>query len=373
MTFKIAVYGIVKNESAVICRWYDTAREADAIYVTDTGSSDDTEKTLLRIAEEDPELNVFSAVFLPFRFDLARNFALTQVPDSIDYAVFLDADEVLEPGWYRKLQDVLNEHADVDAVNLRMIYTEDDSGNPGYTYNRLMVHKPSAYKWHYPAHEVLLPLRACKEAYSDIMVYHRPVEEKAPSEYMELLKLSYDENKDARSAYYYARELYQAERYEEAVAVGYKSYTLQTNYLQRLESASLLGYCYENMGNYERAKVWFTCCCMEAPDVRESWYHAASFYMRNNRYHAALGCIENMEDVKDMPKHSIIRHDNLYREVPSHLKALCLEQLGWREAAKRHIQHAFNMNPKNRALVLDLLRILDIDVTTTPLSGTPTC
>ena len=38
----IAVYAISKNESKFVDAWVDAMSEADAIYVLDTGSTDDT-------------------------------------------------------------------------------------------------------------------------------------------------------------------------------------------------------------------------------------------------------------------------------------------------------------------------------------------
>ena len=39
---KVVVYAITKNESKFVERWYNSMKEADEIYVLDTGSSDNT-------------------------------------------------------------------------------------------------------------------------------------------------------------------------------------------------------------------------------------------------------------------------------------------------------------------------------------------
>ena len=44
--YKICVYAIAKNESKFVKRWVDSMQEADAIYVLDTGSTDDTAQKL---------------------------------------------------------------------------------------------------------------------------------------------------------------------------------------------------------------------------------------------------------------------------------------------------------------------------------------
>ena len=43
---KICVYAICKNEEKFVNRWVESMKEADAIYVLDTGSTDSTIKKL---------------------------------------------------------------------------------------------------------------------------------------------------------------------------------------------------------------------------------------------------------------------------------------------------------------------------------------
>ena len=42
--YKVCVYAISKNEEKFVSRWVDSMKEADEIYVLDTGSTDDTVK-----------------------------------------------------------------------------------------------------------------------------------------------------------------------------------------------------------------------------------------------------------------------------------------------------------------------------------------
>ena len=43
---KVVVYAISKNEEKFVDRWYESMKEADAIYVLDTGSTDKTVEKL---------------------------------------------------------------------------------------------------------------------------------------------------------------------------------------------------------------------------------------------------------------------------------------------------------------------------------------
>ena len=43
---KVVVYAISKNEEKFINRWYNSVKEADQVYVLDTGSKDNTVELL---------------------------------------------------------------------------------------------------------------------------------------------------------------------------------------------------------------------------------------------------------------------------------------------------------------------------------------
>ena len=97
---KIAVYAIAKDESKFALRWAESMAEADAVYVLDTGSGDDT-VTLLRSRG----VQVSQEKIEPWRFDAARNRSLALVPEDTDICVCTDLDEVFEPGWRKRLEN----------------------------------------------------------------------------------------------------------------------------------------------------------------------------------------------------------------------------------------------------------------------------
>ena len=90
---KICVYTISKNEEKFVKRWINSMKEADEIYVLDTGSTDNTVKLL-----KENNVNVKQKVITPWRFDVARNESLKLLPEDTDICVCTDLDEVFEPG-----------------------------------------------------------------------------------------------------------------------------------------------------------------------------------------------------------------------------------------------------------------------------------
>ena len=98
---KVVVYAITKNEEKFVERWYESMKEADEIYVLDTGSDDNTVKLL-----EELGVNVSVKIIEPWRFDVARNMSLDLVPKDTDVCVCTDLDEVFKPGWRSEIEKV---------------------------------------------------------------------------------------------------------------------------------------------------------------------------------------------------------------------------------------------------------------------------
>ena len=101
--YKVYVYAISKNEGKFVDRWMDSISEADAVYVLDTGSTDDTVKKLKKRGAI-----VKEKIINPWRFDVARNESLKLVPEDADICICMDIDEVIEPGWRTKLEKIWN-------------------------------------------------------------------------------------------------------------------------------------------------------------------------------------------------------------------------------------------------------------------------
>lgn len=95
--YKVCVYAISKNEEKFVERWMDSVNEADMVVVLDTGSADNTVKKL-----RERGAVVYEEIINPWRFDTARDKALSHVPEDTDICVSNDLDEVFEPGWRKK-------------------------------------------------------------------------------------------------------------------------------------------------------------------------------------------------------------------------------------------------------------------------------
>lgn len=197
----IAVYSLAKNESQHVERWEASCRDADVRVVTDTGSTDGTDKLL-----EAAGVTVVRGCPSPWRWDDAHNLSLMHVPDNVDVCVRLDLDESIEPGWREAIEKDW-----VDGVTkLRYWYW----WSPEIRFLCDRVHARTGYRWQGATHEGLVPWAIEeKQGRSDGIVirHHRDPEKKHAAD-MTLLRKAVEENPlDARMAWYLARELHYAD------------------------------------------------------------------------------------------------------------------------------------------------------------------
>ena len=146
--YKVAVYAICKNEEKFVDKWVNSMKEADNIYVLDTGSTDNTLNKL-------KENNVFflQKEFKNFRFDVARNMSLDMVPKDYDICVCTDLDEVFEPGWRTNLENIWNDSVTRCAYNYN--WSLDENNKPLVNFYSEKIHSRNDYIWTHPVHEIL--------------------------------------------------------------------------------------------------------------------------------------------------------------------------------------------------------------------------
>lgn len=147
--YKVCVYAICKNESKFIKKWYKSMKEADKIFVLDTGSNDDSVEKLSKLKK----VVVKSEKIVPWRFDVARNMSLDMVDSDCDICVCTDFDEIFLPGWRKELEKNWNNK--VTRVRYNYNWSLDEKNNPIINFYLDNIHTRNNYIWHHPVHEVL--------------------------------------------------------------------------------------------------------------------------------------------------------------------------------------------------------------------------
>ena len=139
---KLGVYAICKNEIENIRFWLECAKEADEAVIVDTGSTDGTWEVLQKSG-----IRCIKKIFSQFRFDDARNYALSLLPEDCDICLPLDPDMVISKGYCEALKKAWN--ANLGVLYIPMRYTQSNYVETHFCHSRKRC------KWVYPTYEQL--------------------------------------------------------------------------------------------------------------------------------------------------------------------------------------------------------------------------
>jgi len=206
--FTLSLAMIVKNESEVLARCLDSVKDiVDEIIVVDTGSTDDT----CQIAES------FGAQVYHFEwindFSAARNFSFSKTTG--DYIIWLDADDFLTDIdqqlliKYKKSFD-----GTVDVYFMPYVLSRDEFGNVTFKSTRERILKRERnFQWTEPVHEVITPSGKLIEL--TCAVTHGEKNRTHVKRNLDIFEKQ--ESLTTRGTFYYARELHNHNRYDDAI------------------------------------------------------------------------------------------------------------------------------------------------------------
>jgi len=288
----IAIYAIAKDEAHFAERFARSVCNADQIVVCDTGSQDGTIRLLRKHGVTVHEIQVS-----PFRFDLARNMALTYVDPEIDVCVSMDLDEVALPGWRKIIEEAWEE--DVTMLRYPFVHSWADPEQriPKLSVWGFKVHARHGYLWQYPIHEVLVWVD--KERPEKQKVIHQEIIRHYPDPHKQerfsriaiferWIKDYWD---DPRMVYLYARELSFHGIWDKAEEVYRRYLEITKTYpplghdeeaIAETRAKACLGLakCLVNQGkDINEAGIWVMRALGEAPWIREIWVEAAQFFL----------------------------------------------------------------------------------------------
>ena len=235
---------IVKNEEAVLRRCLASISHiVDEIVIVDTGSTDGTKQ----IAGE------FTQKIFDFKwvddFSAARNFSFSKATG--DYVMWLDADDYLTEEDQEKLLAVkINFDTGIDMAMLRYNLAFDALGRPTVTnFRERIMRRSFGYLWMEPVHECITPQGRVEQF--EIAITHGEKVRKASDRNLRILEKQ--KTLSTRGRFYYARELKDHGRYQEAV-VQYER-LLEAGEAWREDNISACfeaSYCYEMLGEKEK-------------------------------------------------------------------------------------------------------------------------
>ena len=281
--YKICVYAISKNEEKFVDRWVASMKEADAIYVLDTGSTDNTVQKL-----REKGVNVKVDFIVPWRFDVARNKSLEWIPEDFDICVCTDLDEVFKEGWREELESKWDKGTTRASYNYNWSFDEYD--RPKVNFYIEKIHSRNNYRWVHPVHEVLEytgQKSETKVVIDKITLNHYPDHQKSRSSYLPLLELSVKEDPtDDRNMHYLGREYMYYGKWNEAIDTLIRHLSLPKATWKDERSASMrfISRCYIELERYEEARMWLSKAIVETPYLRDPYVEMALLEYRLNRW-----------------------------------------------------------------------------------------
>ena len=340
---KIAICSISKNEAKFVKRFCDSAADADLILIADTGSEDDT----VSIAKE-CGATVYNICVTPWRFDHARTAAIALLPKDIDVVIALDLDEVLEEGWRAEI-----ERCWVVGKTTRLRYMFDWGHGKVFQHEKIFARH--GYFFFHPCHEIPRADKRITEdfAYTDkLLVSHYPDDTKSRGQYLDLLKLSVEEDPYCpRNAWYYARELYYYREWDKAIE-RIEKYLDMPNSLWKAERSyamRVMSECYNAKGDKQAAEEWLHKAAVEDPTARESWIALAD--LTGNQHRWAESFAYAMKALSITHRVYVYTSDpNAWGYRPHDLAAIAAYRLGLTDIAIEQGKLALSFAPDDERL-----------------------
>jgi len=327
----------------------DSMCEADAVYVLDTGSTDDT-AARLRARGAIVETETVS----PWRFDVARNRSLEMVPDDADICVCTDLDEYFHPGWR-----VLFERAWIPGTSraaYRYTWNFNPDGSEGYVFWTEKAHTRFGYRWTHPVHEVLSWTGDGREGgkvyIEGVQLDHRADNTKSRSQYLPLLEMSVLEDPDDdRNMHYLGREYYFHRRWNDAIVTLKRHLTLPraTWVDERCASMRYISRCYMQLGDRKEAVRWLLRAVAEAPHLREPYLEFADLLYQQKDWCGVIFMVNCALAITERPR-TYICEPFAWGSFPYDLLSIAYFHLSQWKSALKNAEKAFALAPDDARL-----------------------
>jgi glycosyltransferase involved in cell wall biosynthesis len=282
----------------------DTCPVLEEVVVVDTGSTDGTLEILKEKQKQYPNLRIEHFEWVN-HFSKARNYSFSLASPKADWILWLDGDDRVDREKLRRFKDEILDDDSVDAWMLDYVYSTLPDGSPQTILGRERFLRSSKRpRWTGAIHETV-DIGLMRQKYcQDLQIIHnhrsKVIE---PKRNLKILEKEFEKNpKDARTAYYYGKELFDhvdpksEEVLEHYLTLPGRYYDDECNARSRLARSYLhkkkhrealkcidevyhlditrkradyyfiYGAVEEDLGNYEIAAEWFKRCLMKPPE-----------------------------------------------------------------------------------------------------------
>lgn len=343
----ISLCMILKDEEDVLDRCLSSVRGlVDEIIIVDTGSTDSTKQIALQYTDQ-----VFDFAWID-DFSAARNYAFSKA--NMEYCMWLDADDVIEDKERPDFMNLKNALTlDTDMVMLRYNTAFDNEGNPSFWYYReRIIRNDQSHLWQGAVHEVITPSGNVK--YSDVAISHKKLRPGDPDRNLNIYKKLLAEGKrlSAREQYYYARELYYHQLFNDAIKAFGTFLSMPDGWVEdKIEACIMSAKCYLQIGkNDDALYTLFQSLQFDVPRA-EVCCEIGDCLLKAEKYETAVFWFQTALDCKlDYRKGGFISPD-CYGYIPAIQLCVCYDKLGNFEMAGRYNDIAGQYKPNAAAFL----------------------
>lgn len=337
----ISLCMIVKNEASTLARCLDSVGDlADEIVLVDTGSTDRT----IEIASAYTD-RIFHFPWCD-DFAAARNYSFDQA--RMDYCLWLDADDVLEPAdqeRFRRLKETLPPDTDMVMLPYHAAFNED--GSPTFTYDReRLIRRAAGLRWSGAVHEAIAPSGIVLRG--DAAISHRKTGPGDPDRNLRILEsLRAKRPLEPRECFYYARELTYHNRDEEAAAT-FEQFLRDGKgwYVDCVQACMDLAECRRRLGQTEQLFPTLTAALRYAPPSSELCCAIGGALMEQQRWQSAAYWYTQ---ALERPAGEGFIIPDCHHYIPMMQLCVCSYHMGNKEAAVKWNEAAAAVHPDSAA------------------------
>ena len=343
---EISLCMIVRDEEQSIGRCLNSFKDiVDEIIIVDTGSQDRTKEIARKFTDK-----IYKFQWID-DFSAARNFAFSKA--SKDYILWVDADDVILDTEKKKIIELKkNLTLDIDAVSMNYVLQRDENNNKIFSMKRnRLVKRENNYIWIGRVHEYLDVTGNIKSA--EIDIDHKK-EKEYTSRNLKIYKKMIEDGVELndREKYYYANELYDNGRYDDAISIYNKFLDDNEGWVEDKKNAcKKLADCYRAKNNQEeefnsllKSFIYDVpspdCCCRIGDKfISEENYNVAIYWFNT--------AIMNKPTNENM---AFINHD-CYTWIPYLQLAYCYALIGNYELANICNEEAARYKPDHPSII----------------------
>ncbi len=343
---KLSLCMIVKNEEKTLARALENVTFADEIIIVDTGSSDNTKNIASKFTNK-----IFDFVWVG-DFSKARNYSFDLA--SSEYLMWLDGDDIITKETADSILKWKEENGDIDVVMCPYVANFDENYKPIFEYLReRIVKNTKSLRWHDRVHEVIVPRGNIEKRY-DIKIYHGSKERKQSDRNLNIYRsmISEGETFSPRAMFYYARELYFNNLFDEAIHEFSKFLSEGRGWKENnIEACQNMAKCYIQKKEYDNALTTLFGSFIYDEPRAEILYEIGNIYFKKEEYKRAIYWYKLALDSKlDIDSGAFVNKETCGL-LPALQLCLCYDKLGDLIEAYHYHEVAKAFNPNDKAVI----------------------